>query len=173
MQSGEPEPFLVENHQSFESGTILDLACGDGRNGLFLAEVGFQVVGVDVSDVALKRFSDFTAARNLRVELLRLDLEEGLDPRCLPSFDHLLVSCYKPLLSLWEILITRLPIHGKIMVSTFNMKQHVNQGFPAKFCLSEKEYYQLHQNLEVEVHETREQDGKFTDCYILRKLLQP
>ena len=28
---------------SFKCGTILDIACGDGRNVLFLAEKGFKV----------------------------------------------------------------------------------------------------------------------------------
>ncbi len=37
------------------SGTALDLACGNGRNSLFLAQKGFEVDAVDISDVAITR----------------------------------------------------------------------------------------------------------------------
>ncbi len=34
-------------------GAALDIACGQGRNSIFLAEQGFRVDAVDISDVAL------------------------------------------------------------------------------------------------------------------------
>ena len=34
-------------------GRALDVACGDGRNALYLARLGFEVDAVDVSDVAI------------------------------------------------------------------------------------------------------------------------
>ncbi len=39
-------------------GKALDLACGNGRNSVFLAHHGFRVDAVDISDVGLSRFSD-------------------------------------------------------------------------------------------------------------------
>ena len=35
-------------------GSALDLACGSGRNSRFLADSGYEVVGVDISNVALE-----------------------------------------------------------------------------------------------------------------------
>ena len=169
LKPGVPEPFLVEHHAVFEDGLALDLACGDGRNGLFLAQQGYQVTGVDISDVALQRFAEFASKMNLNVHLMAVDLEEGLHPEALPCFDNLLICCYKPVPSLWSHLIERLPAHGRVMVATFNLKQSLKKGFPAKFCLSEKEYYQLHRDLEIEVYETREDNDRFMDFYILKK----
>ena len=37
-------------------GRALDLACGNGRNACFLAERGFEVDAVDISEVGLRRF---------------------------------------------------------------------------------------------------------------------
>ena len=37
-------------------GRALDLACGNGRNACFLAESGFEVDAVDISEVGLRRF---------------------------------------------------------------------------------------------------------------------
>lgn len=51
-----PETILIEDVAFFkEKGSVLDLACGDGRNALFLAESGFEVTAVDFSEAALNR----------------------------------------------------------------------------------------------------------------------
>ena len=34
-------------------GRALDVACGDGRNALYLAQLGYMVDAIDVSDVAI------------------------------------------------------------------------------------------------------------------------
>src|SRR5690242_19763895 len=56
-----PEPFLLEClHELARRGlprdpTALDVACGTGRHARALAERGFDVTAVDVSDVAVER----------------------------------------------------------------------------------------------------------------------
>jgi SAM-dependent methyltransferase len=45
-------PLLVEG---LPPGRALDLACGEGRNALWLAAQGWQATGVDFSPVALER----------------------------------------------------------------------------------------------------------------------
>lgn len=39
-------------------GKALDIACGNGRNSKFLAQKGFQVDAVDISNIALDRLQD-------------------------------------------------------------------------------------------------------------------
>ena len=50
----EPNEFLVE-HVSMLIGPVLSLAEGEGRNAVFLAMRGFNVRGVDGSDVGLAK----------------------------------------------------------------------------------------------------------------------
>lgn len=50
-----PTPLLVDWLDKIPKGRALDLACGAGRNSLFLAEKGFEVLGVDISEVALQQ----------------------------------------------------------------------------------------------------------------------
>ena len=47
--------FLEKAFGSLPSRRILDLGCGTGEHARFLAEKGFEVVGVDVSDTMLER----------------------------------------------------------------------------------------------------------------------
>ena len=45
----EPAQFLVENLELLPAGRALDVAMGGGRNTVYLARMGFDVEGVDVS----------------------------------------------------------------------------------------------------------------------------
>ena len=58
----------------------LDVACGDGRNARWLAELGFAVDAVDVSDVAIAALREAAADRGLRVDARVLDLERDAFP---------------------------------------------------------------------------------------------
>jgi tellurite methyltransferase len=51
-----PSKEVVEILKYKRSGTVLDLGVGKGRNALFLAKKGFDVVGVDKSPEAIKDF---------------------------------------------------------------------------------------------------------------------
>ena len=59
-------------------GRALDLACGAGRNSLFLARHGFEVTGLDISSEGLKRAAASAAREGLDVTWMRHDLDEGL-----------------------------------------------------------------------------------------------
>ena len=59
-------------------GRALDLACGAGRNALFLAQRGLVVDAVDISTVALARGRE--RAGDLPINWRELDLDEGFEP---------------------------------------------------------------------------------------------
>jgi SAM-dependent methyltransferase len=83
-----PTALLAEWLPRLPRGRALDVACGAGRNALFLAAHGFAVTAVDVSSVALDLGQRAATERGLNVEWLLADLDE--DPaRVLPagSFD--------------------------------------------------------------------------------------
>jgi len=51
--SFEPAPFLAENVGLLPKGRVLDVAMGNGRNAIYLAQAGFEVEGVDMSPEAV------------------------------------------------------------------------------------------------------------------------
>lgn len=53
----------------------LDIACGEGRNAIFLAQNGFQVDAVDISGVGLERGRTRAAELGLEVNFIQADLE--------------------------------------------------------------------------------------------------
>ena len=56
-------------------GSVLDLACGDGRNGLSLAAKGRSVVLADRSEEALSKAEEAARGLQEKVTIWRVDLE--------------------------------------------------------------------------------------------------
>lgn len=54
----------------------LDIACGEGRNSLFLREHGFQVTAVDISDIGLAKGKQRAAELGLDINFRQADLDE-------------------------------------------------------------------------------------------------
>jgi SAM-dependent methyltransferase len=66
----EPNEYLVEKtHKYLKPGQkVLCIADGEGRNGVWLAKQGMQVIGFDASDVALAKAKQFAKDNQVKVE---------------------------------------------------------------------------------------------------------
>ncbi len=55
--TGTPDPLLVEAIESrlITPGRTLEVGCGTGTNAIFLAQHGFDVLGIDISEVAVEK----------------------------------------------------------------------------------------------------------------------
>ncbi|WP_298434731.1 methyltransferase domain-containing protein [Geobacter sp.] len=53
----------------------LDIACGEGRNSIFLARHGFEVTGIDISPVGLDKARRWAAREGLAIGFILADLE--------------------------------------------------------------------------------------------------
>jgi SAM-dependent methyltransferase len=70
-------------------GRALDLGCGGGRNAVWLARLGWHVVGVDFSEVALERARHLAEGADVQVRWVHADLRDYVPPTGL--FDLVLV----------------------------------------------------------------------------------
>jgi tellurite methyltransferase len=75
-----PSPFLsqeIGNIKTLVPGfDALDIACGEGRNSLFLAQHGFKVVGLDISDIGLEKGRKRAQELGVEVDFRRVDLDD-------------------------------------------------------------------------------------------------
>ena len=75
-----------------EGARALDLACGAGRNALYLAAQGYQVDAMDISSVALERGAAAAADMGLHINWIEVDLDAAaLAPR---RYDLVVASRY-------------------------------------------------------------------------------
>jgi SAM-dependent methyltransferase len=79
--SGRPNQRLVEQVADLTPGTALDVACGEGGDALWLAERGWRVTAVDVSEVALGKVAQHAEDAGLE-DRIKLGFYDALaDPR--------------------------------------------------------------------------------------------
>jgi SAM-dependent methyltransferase len=86
----EPNQFVRAEVEGLTSGAALDLACGEGRNAVWLATLCWEVTGVDFSQVALDKAARLAEANHVTGTWERADLA-GWSPH--QEFDLVLV-CY-------------------------------------------------------------------------------
>ena len=74
--TGQPEPLLVE---FVTSGAVtpcptLEIGAGTGTNAIWMAERGFDVLGIDVSPLAVERAQTKMGERDMRCRFAALDI---------------------------------------------------------------------------------------------------
>jgi len=74
-----PSPFLAREIERIKvlvpGRRALDIACGEGRNSVFLATHGFRVTGLDISEVGLAKAARRAAEAGVTVEFVHADLD--------------------------------------------------------------------------------------------------
>src|SRR5579859_1057686 len=88
-----PTALLVDTAQRLPAGKALDLACGTGRNALWLAEQGWSVTAVDGARAAIEILRERAARRAVNVDAQVADLEKHEYP-IEPSAWNLIAICY-------------------------------------------------------------------------------
>jgi ubiquinone/menaquinone biosynthesis C-methylase UbiE len=85
----EANRFLVEELDALAPGTALDVACGEGRNAVWLASKGWRVTGVDFSRAGLAKAQRLATDRGVEVTWVEADVVEWQPPTA--SFDLVVV----------------------------------------------------------------------------------
>jgi SAM-dependent methyltransferase len=70
----EPNRFVVQELGDMPPGRALDLACGEGRNAVWLAQKGWRVTAVDFSAVGLDKARRLADSRGATVDWVLADL---------------------------------------------------------------------------------------------------
>ena len=72
----EPNPFLKKHIRLLPKGKALDIAAGEGRNAVFLAQHGFEVDAVDISDRGLKKAQKLARDKGVKINTFLVDLDQ-------------------------------------------------------------------------------------------------
>ncbi|MEM7369831.1 MAG: methyltransferase domain-containing protein [Bacteroidota bacterium] len=96
-------------------GPALDLACGNGRNAFYLAQLGFVVDAVDISDVAIQWVQKQAISQQLAVRAIHANLEESELPR--PAYELIIGFNYLQR-TIFPRLISSLAPNGLLIYQT-------------------------------------------------------
>ena len=75
-----PSPFLQREIGRIQRDSpgkrALDIACGEGRNSIFLAQQGFQVTALDISDMGIGKGVRRAETEGVVIDFQRVDLDD-------------------------------------------------------------------------------------------------
>ena len=141
-----PIPFLVHNVHLLPKGKVLDIAMGEGRNGVYLATQGFEVLGLDISEKGLGKAHNLAKKNNVTIETKVVDLESfTLEPN---SYDVILCTYYMQK-DLFKQFQSALKPGGMIVVETYNVDYLKYVRFSRKWALDTNELLDIFKGLRV------------------------
>lgn len=133
----DPIPFLVAHAELLPKGKVLDIAMGEGRNGVYLAGKGFQVVGVDISPKGLEKAQKLAAEKHVTIETRAVDLEQYQLEQ--DTYDVILCSYYLQRNLLPQIKAA-LKSGGMVVIETYNVDYlKYNPRFRREWALERNE----------------------------------
>jgi tellurite methyltransferase len=154
-----PVSFLSENIGRLISmlrrrPRAMDLAAGEGRNSVFLAQRGFRVEAVDISPVGLQRARRRAVMQGVEVQLLAADLSAFAIP--VARYD-LVVNFFFLQRSLFPAMARALRPGGILIFETYTTRHQLQQARPMRraFLLEPGELCNAFPTLETLLYEEK------------------
>jgi SAM-dependent methyltransferase len=145
----EPNPFLKKHIHLLPKGKALDIATGEGRNSVFLAQNGFEVDAVDISERGLKKTQKLAREKGVHINTFLVDLDQYQIEK--ERYD-LIANFYFLKRRLIPRMKKGLKKRGKVIFETYLLEHRtLGTGGPkqAKYFLKPNELLRLFKNFRI------------------------
>ena len=116
-----PSQFLVDMLPRLQKGKLLDVAMGEGRNAVYLAQKGFEVRGFDISEVAVAHAKSLAMETGVSIRAERADLDLYL--MGLMEYDTIVMSHFKPVVTrYYTSMVSALKQGGTLIIDSFGIQ---------------------------------------------------
>ena len=168
-----PARWLTEHaHLLPRAGLALDVACGEGRHALWLAERGLTTTALDRDGVLVQRVAAEAARRGLPLRAQTADLEDGSSALAESLYDVIVVVHYlhRPL---FASLVAALRPGGVLVYETFTRAQ-AERGKPTNpaFLLEPGELLERVKALHVLASREGDFDGRMVASVVARRMVR-
>jgi 2-polyprenyl-3-methyl-5-hydroxy-6-metoxy-1,4-benzoquinol methylase len=140
---GQPYPEFVAFMRDWQpKGSLLDIGCGQGRDALFLAELGYNVTGIDASQLGISQMMKEAKMRHLNLQGIAADFhtyefKQSYDIIVLDSILHFQKKELAKELALLQTLTSHLNLGGLICLFLHKanakerlLKQYFSENHP-------------------------------------------
>jgi len=161
---------IEQVEQAITGRSIIDLACGAGRDSVYLATRGWQVTAIDNKEDTLERCQNLSESSQVKLTTLNINLENQTDPLADLQSDLVLVMRYlhRPLFPAIDKLIKP---GGALIYSTFMVgsEQYGSPRNPA-YLLRAGELADCFSHYHILIDEQRElADGRPVALFVATK----
>ena len=162
----EPVPFLTQNIHLLPKGRALDIAMGEGRNGVFLATQGFEVVGLDISEKGLAKAHQLAKQNGVAIETRVVDLENHHLQK--NAYDVILLMYYMQR-DLWPQIKDALKPGGMAIIETYNVDHLKHAKFNPKWLLKSNELVEAFKDMKIIRYQAYEDSDQAYSSIIIQK----
>jgi len=124
----EPIDLLKHYVAILKPGKALDVAMGEGRNTVFLAQKGFTVEGVDCSGKAIEKAKKLAAEKGATIDVKSQNLDFFLMP--LMRYDTVLMTYFRPQARFFSEIRRGLVAGGTFLLEAYTVEQVRGQKNP-------------------------------------------
>ena len=161
-----PVPFLTQNIHLLPRGRALDLAMGEGRNGVYLATQGFEVVGLDISPKGLAKAHQLAAHNHVKIATQVVDLNNHRLEK--NAYDVILLMYYMQR-DLWPQIKEALKPGGMAVIETYNVDHLKHAKFNPKWLLQPNELVNAFKDMKIIRYQAYEDDKQAYSSIIVQK----
>lgn len=149
-------------------GKVLDVACGDGRNSIFLAKLGYSVEAIDFSKEALVRLKYFSDREELNIKTSLVDLSIDNPFTNMGIYDYIIINHYRLNPYNYTDLAAHLKESGILWVNGFRKEPVDNPHITSKDILVDNDFEYL-ENCILDSKTEYEKEERAFVRYIWRK----
>lgn len=147
-------------------GKALDIAMGEGRNAVFVASLGYDVLGVDISEAGIRKAQALAKKKKVRIKTLLVDL----DDYDLPEKTYDLILCFNFLdRRMFPAIRRALKPRGLIFYETFTIDHLKHSSFKREWVLEHNELLREFGEFRVLKYQEIDQDGKAIASIVAQK----
>lgn len=164
-----PEKSIVDNVEYFKKGSFLDIACGDGRNTLFLLKEGFNVTGVDFSSKGLERLKMFAKRNSCLVNTIEIDLTMPNSLNDIGNYDNLLINHYRLNKQQLKDIKNHITDKGILFICGFGDKHKVDSKIRKEDLIQPSDFEDVEKSFDLIKYTENQDDRGFIVTYIFQK----
>ena len=125
-----PSAFIASMVDRLKKGKVLDVAMGEGQNAVYLAQKGFMVKGIDISEVGIEHAKKLAKDTGVEIDAQAVDLDLFIFK--LFEYDSVLMTFFKPPMSrYYSELIRTLKQGGTLLIESHTLEEIKNKKDPS------------------------------------------
>ncbi|MFT9597293.1 methyltransferase domain-containing protein [Mesobacillus sp.] len=158
----EPNRRLLKIAPYLKGGTAIDLASGLGGNSFYLADLGYEMTALDISDVAVNYVKEQAAKRGLNITSKVADLTKDKNKLTSRKYDLTVMTYYLDR-SLFPLVKQMVNEDGYLFFETFfKHKAAGNEHISSQYKLESNELLREFGDWKILFYEEDEQEGRQT-----------
>lgn len=164
-----PEQEILNHKECLIGDSILDIACGDGRNALYFLRQGYRVTGIDFSSEGISRLKKMAHGVEGELTLREIDLSRDNALDNIDRHDNVLICHYRLSTALLKKLSDIVNEKGTVIITGFSENHSCDEKISPNELIYEPDIEVMLSDFElIRCIETCDARGNFV-TYVLKK----